>query len=331
MIKLTHTIATVKDAPITIGADPELILLNPTSGSIVTAGNLIKDENRKNKFGLDGCATTAELRPTPTTDPIELANNIKRMLKGYSKNKDWQGVYNLVLKCSHAIQPIGGHIQFGHPSLRRTTDGFAWYYADRLSPEEITRLQEISKDYPIYTFQEAIYTLRRELNRGGAAEKVRAYELEKMEAELSRLTDKTSQILSKNLDNLLAFPLLFLEIKEHASARRNNGNGYGKLSDIRGQSFGMEYRTTPSWLANEELAKSVLCLAYAVAHETINSGYQVENKLTDISGFQRAFVDGDKELLLPFLSVAEREAKAKLSLYPKYKNEIGYLFAHAKK
>jgi len=143
---------------------------------------------------------------------------------------------------------------------------------------------------------------------------------------LQNKIEENRRRLSHTLDMLVAYPLMFTEVPEHARLRKQ---GYGQLSDYREKPYGIEYRTTPSWMGSEKLAKGVLSLAYATAHDVLNKDYNPKN-FTLINGFRDNYKIHNTDLLQPFLERAEKEIKS-LSLYPKYKEEIGYILYHAKR
>lgn len=130
------------------------------------------------------------------------------------------------------------------------------------------------------------------------------------------------------LDSLVSFPLMFLEIPEHARKRKNGGS-YGKLSSYRAdKNYGFEYRTPPSWLSTEELTKGTLCLSYAIVNEVLNKGWAMKNPLNQVAGFREMFQLHNTDLLLPLLPKIKPVIKS-LELYPKYKDHIDYVLYNA--
>lgn len=67
---------------------------------------------------------------------------------------------------------------------------------------------------------------------------------------------------TKMLDTLLAYPYAMMESSAGARSRKEY---YGRLSDVRAQPWGMEYRSLSTWLVNEERAHAVLATAHALA------------------------------------------------------------------
>lgn len=101
---------------ISIGSDPELAICSKTLQTL-EADTFIEDGNRSNEFGLDGCSSTAEIRPAPSFNPIEHVENIKRILVKYSKNPFYKKAYGQVFMPSVMERGIGGHIHIGHRSI----------------------------------------------------------------------------------------------------------------------------------------------------------------------------------------------------------------------
>lgn len=104
--------------PLTLGADPEFVIVDPTTGYMQHAANLLMDAYKSKKFGADGLL--AELRPDPAASAKKLVKNILELLesrKELDKNNKWIGgaSYGVGIK-NHAIHAIGGHIHVGQPS-----------------------------------------------------------------------------------------------------------------------------------------------------------------------------------------------------------------------
>ncbi|MBK9096706.1 MAG: hypothetical protein IPM14_01035 [bacterium] len=95
----------------TIGCDPELICHR--NGQFVPAHNYFKSQS---SFGLDGCESTAELRPGFSVSPVDLTSKIYKILDyGHSKAPD------LEFYAGHFVDSyaIGGHTHF---SVESTTE-----------------------------------------------------------------------------------------------------------------------------------------------------------------------------------------------------------------
>lgn len=69
------------------------------------------------------------------------------------------------------------------------------------------------------------------------------------------------------LDVLLAFPYAMIE---RASSAKQRKRMYGRLSDVRPQPWGMEYRSLSTWLLNEDRALAVLATAHALGTLWVN-------------------------------------------------------------
>ncbi|MEO8231486.1 MAG: hypothetical protein ABI638_04345 [Ignavibacteriota bacterium] len=88
----------------TIGCDPELICQQ--KGSFVPAHRYFKSNS---SFGLDGCESTAEIRPGYSESPLDLTAKIKIIIEyGHSKAPDVEFL------AGHYVHdyPIGGHLHF---------------------------------------------------------------------------------------------------------------------------------------------------------------------------------------------------------------------------
>lgn len=119
-----------------IGADPEFNI--NYNNQIIQANTLIQtllnEKEKKSKseqgykikkageIGWDGCCATAELRPSPTTTPIELTQNIKQLFESITQKTNL-----FTFSTSSDTFPVGGHIHFQidnklvqHPELLKT-------------------------------------------------------------------------------------------------------------------------------------------------------------------------------------------------------------------
>ena len=173
-----------------IGCDPEFRFRDRDASKL-----LIMNRNRglKERFGLDGHPSTAEIRPAPQIEPRVLTEEIHRLLQaGVKQFPQTQHEYWLSGSCPDN-EPIGGHIHYGVPMKD--------YYGDIL-------------------------------------------------------------------DRLLAIPILLLENPKQAAYRRQR---YGKLSDIRIQPYGIEYRTLPSWLVSKGVTLATLSLAKLIMQSLLSS------------------------------------------------------------
>jgi hypothetical protein len=119
------------------------------------------------------------------------------------------------------------------------------------------------------------------------------------------------------LDNYLALPLVLAE-DERGKGRRPR---YGFLGDFRYQPHGgFEYRTPPSWILTPTLTKGVLSAA-----KVIVANYRVlkQQPLSDL-GIQKAYYDGNKEVLRPWLEPLWEELRQleDYAVYRKYLDEF---------
>ncbi len=101
---------------ITIGCDPEYGLVK--DGRLIMPNEAVHD-TVGGTFGIDGSGRVAELRPPYASSPAILTKNIKKVLQdGIEVNP---GVLTFKMKAGSSVvnEPIGGHIHFGNPSLRK--------------------------------------------------------------------------------------------------------------------------------------------------------------------------------------------------------------------
>lgn len=115
---------------LTLGADPEFGFMN--SRGFCSAESVMDTENDNvysDSFGLDGCGSVAEIRPSPSNDPYKVVSNIRdAMIQGIKK---YPAIRKLKWKAGSFIggEPIGGHIHFGTRGLlarRRADSGNAY-------------------------------------------------------------------------------------------------------------------------------------------------------------------------------------------------------------
>ena len=289
---------------LTIGSDPEIQLVSPLSNEDVPANNFISDTNCNKPFGVDGHSSTAEIRPVFATSPLIHANHIKALLFKHAKITNFQPIYNLSFYASSPRTSIGGHIHFGHPLIAIN------HNLDYENNDNIGILKDLMETFSI---PESIF-------RDQGNYEVYKLAREKVNQNIKKLVD--------NLDMLLGFPTMYLEIKTHAEKRKRGS--YGHLTEYREQVHGIEYRTPPCWLSTERLAQGILSLAYSIAYDTLENDYQIRNNIVHFGGFSDSFNLHRTQLLKPYLSLAREETR-KLTLYPKYKKYIDYFFYHAQK
>lgn len=99
-----------------IGADPEFSFLD-REGRMVEANAAIS--RVRSKFGLDGCSSIAELRPSPSINPSQVVRNIYGdLLAGYYANPRtrelyWKAGSSVGDGQEEDVFATGGHIHFG--------------------------------------------------------------------------------------------------------------------------------------------------------------------------------------------------------------------------
>jgi hypothetical protein len=95
---------------ITLGADPEFGLMQ--GRSVVSAGDVIPNGTDR-EFGCDGGGTAAEIRPRPSTDPLAIVGESRRILQ--SGAYEFPETLRYKWKAGNVVegQPLGGHIHFG--------------------------------------------------------------------------------------------------------------------------------------------------------------------------------------------------------------------------
>lgn len=133
--------------------------------------------------------------------------------------------------------------------------------------------------------------------------------------------------LVASLDTLLCLPIAFTEDPRIAKYRKT-GSGYGKLGDYRtDKPYGIEYRTPPSWIASEKLAKGVISTAYTIAWQVLERDYDA-SELRDTEGYDMLYNKHMLGMLRPLLPHMVSEVR-KMELYPFYKPHIEYLLGSA--
>lgn len=108
---------------ITIGTDPEFLLVD-RSGSIRGASNydFFYSTSSSSEIGRDGAGTPVEIRPRPSniTEIDILCDNIKRLFRKVAKYCHPQRLKLYAGANYKGNRPIGGHIHFGSPEMRRS-------------------------------------------------------------------------------------------------------------------------------------------------------------------------------------------------------------------
>ncbi len=99
---------------LTIGADPEFTIHssnNPTErDNFIPALRILPDPHYNNKLGHDGCSSTGELRPTPSTDPFRVYQSLDKIIHRLGKLHNDKRFFTSGVTSN----PVGGHIHFGN-------------------------------------------------------------------------------------------------------------------------------------------------------------------------------------------------------------------------
>lgn len=113
-----------------IGSDPEMVWIDRNTGvpaniSEVSSAATISVGGADGLIGADGASgssRTSELRPPATDNPISHFENIKELIElaYHSYYKITNGRYIIV--SSTSTIPTGGHIHFGHPTLKNNLE-----------------------------------------------------------------------------------------------------------------------------------------------------------------------------------------------------------------
>ena len=135
---MTHA-PTIK---LTIGTDPELVILNRDGVPI----NVADYASRTAHFGADGHIYLAELRPGPGVTPLDLCNNVRATLQMAGE----LGAAGLSWYAGPWIadKPMGGHIHFGTPltdEIQRTLDTFGSFILPFIEPADQARIRRTTR------------------------------------------------------------------------------------------------------------------------------------------------------------------------------------------
>lgn len=93
----------------TIGADPELLMLS--GNKIIVAEDVINPDNME--FGCDGNGILFEVRPIPSSSPINVVKSIHSIFQRNIENKKEYLGYRWLSGSYHSGYGIGGHVHFG--------------------------------------------------------------------------------------------------------------------------------------------------------------------------------------------------------------------------
>jgi len=110
-----------QEKEVTLGADPEFILINRDTGKMIPASQFFP------RFGTVGCDSVripnrqqrpiGEVRPEPSTSPLVLAENIRKTLMQAIKLLPYNNIEWLAGSQPASNYPIGGHIHFSNIEL----------------------------------------------------------------------------------------------------------------------------------------------------------------------------------------------------------------------
>ena len=133
------------DSIITVGADPEFVLLN--GGKFLYAGNIASiGFDRSSELGHDG--PCAEIRPVFSNDSDVVCNDIRRIIDKYSDMKIIEKLKWIPASYTndgYRFIGVGGHIHFG-------------------LPEYITKIQQYNHDNPSKAYVELFTTVTKLLD-----------------------------------------------------------------------------------------------------------------------------------------------------------------------
>ncbi len=142
-----------KKFPFHMGADPEFLLFNGTRG--LDAQGLMRTFFQKNtglvpksqgyqlptfgEIGWDGAASTGELRPDPSDDPLKLTNNLRQLIACLGTSIPFVDFTTLSIG-----SPIGGHIHLDMPShLIGVASGNEYVGPNSKEKKEMARIEKL--------------------------------------------------------------------------------------------------------------------------------------------------------------------------------------------
>ena len=242
-----------------IGSDAEFLLYKRGTNNFVNAYEILENSEHS-ELGIDGENRIAEIRPEPTSEPLDHAKNIFKILE--SNLTDLKN-----FRCEGEPQKdagVGGHIHFGSEYLKN-----------------------------ISTIQ---------MNK-----------------------------VKKLLDFYLALPLCLSEFYDSKSLRGD----YCRLSSTESKDYGFEYRNLNSWLTTKKLTKGVLCLAFTIMYNILNS-IEKRNFTKDFSKdidfitenhfiLNHIYTESGKDIAKPIVKKIYNKVK-KFKKYNTYKQHIDYIF-----
>ncbi len=249
---------------ITLGADPECLIINKETNRIENAKNLITNAGRMkgylgfpNKgintprignFGWDGAEIQLELRPSPIIFKGSSSHLVERMRELILKASELIGPsYKIVAKTYQSGICCGFHIHFGVPDLYLFGKGVANYSSANL-------FDLMSTDY-----------------------------------------STLSRMVTRSLDAFIGLPSL---ISSEEQKNRVMLSKYGKESDSRKiHEFTVEYRLCPgSFLSSPYLTKLLLDTASSIVLKSMDLLKEITNnydkeKVNDFKGLEKKFLE----------------------------------------
>ena len=247
---------------VTIGADPELFLINSKTGEVVSSigiipgekGNPYRSEDMPEGYGLEIDNILAEFNIPPTRTKEEfieaisyMKNYIKKFIKAKNKKLD--------ILCKASMMVNEDQLQ---------------------SPE--AKLFGCSVDYNAYTEEPNPKPQGERTNLRSAGFHIHiGYDDNNVD---------TSLLLIKYLDMYLGVPSV---VKDGDTKRRSL---YGKAGCFRLTPYGLEYRVLSSYFLTNKLTLSWVWNGVAEAIEAYNEGYP----LADPELVQKAINESDKAL-----------------------------------
>ena len=247
---------------VTIGADPELFLINSKTGEVVSSigiipgekGNPYRSADMPNGYGLEIDNILAEFNIPPVTTKegfIEAMTYMKNYIKKFIKAKN----SSLDILCKASMMVNEDQLQ---------------------SPE--AKLFGCSVDYNAYTEEPNPKPQGERTNLRSAGFHIHiGYDDNNVD---------TSLLLIKYLDMYLGVPSV---VKDGDTKRRSL---YGKAGCFRLTPYGLEYRVLSSYFLTNKLTLSWVWNGVAKAIEAYNEGYP----LADPELVQKAINESDKAL-----------------------------------
>lgn len=107
----------MKTKDFTLGADPEFLCVLPNQDECDC--NFEAESN--GEFGIDGSGACFEVRPAPSTNPLQVVHNIHQVFLGQILRGPHLLTYDWHAGSCRNSQPLGGHIHFGFKGMDEST------------------------------------------------------------------------------------------------------------------------------------------------------------------------------------------------------------------